>query len=130
EREIGDVLIAWENEALLSQEKLGADKFEIVVPSVTILAEPPVAVVDKNAEKNKTTEVAKAYLQYLYSDEGQEIVARHHFRPRSEKVAAAHAAEFPQVRMLSIDDLGGWAAAQKVHFDDGGIFDQIYQPGN
>jgi sulfate/thiosulfate-binding protein len=130
ERGIGDVLIAWENEALLAVRELGKGKFEIVVPSVSILAEPPVAVVDKVAAKHGTTAVAKAYLEFLYSDEGQEIAARDFYRPRSAAVAAKYAATFPKVNLFTIDQVfGGWAKAQPTHFNDGGVFDQIYQPG-
>jgi sulfate/thiosulfate-binding protein len=129
ERGIGDVLIAWENEAHLSVKELGPDKFDIVTPSLSILAEPPVSVVDRTVDKRGTRRVAEAYLQYLYSPEGQEIAARHHYRPRDPQVAARHAARFAPVRLLSIDkDFGGWRAAQKTHFSDGGTFDQIYIP--
>ncbi|WP_255298591.1 sulfate ABC transporter substrate-binding protein [Brevibacillus dissolubilis] len=129
ERGIGDVLLAWENEAFLAVNELGKDKFEIVVPSVSILAEPPVAVVDKVADKHGTREVAKAYLEYLYTDEGQEIAAKHYFRPRSPKVVEKYANQFPQVELFTIDEVfGGWQKAQKEHFADGGVFDQIYKP--
>jgi len=127
ERGIGDVLVAWENEAIYSVEKLGKGKFEIVAPSVSILAEPPVAVVDKVAKKHGTQALAKAYLDFLYTPEGQEIAARSFYRPRNPAVAAKHAAQFPQVKLFTIDVLGGWTKAQKTHFADGGIFDQIYQ---
>jgi sulfate/thiosulfate-binding protein len=130
QRGIGDVLLAWENEAMLALKEMGQDKFEIVVPSVSILAEPPVAVVQKVAEKHGTVDVARAYLQWLYSPEGQEIAAKHYYRPRMEEVAAKYAKQFPAVKLFTIDDVfGGWAKAQKTHFADGGIFDQIYQPG-
>ncbi len=130
ERGIGDVLIAWENEAILAIKELGPDKFEVVAPSVSILAEPPVAVVDKVVDKRGTRKVAEAYLQYLYSDEGQEIAARNYYRPISEKIAKKYAAQFPKVKLFTIDDVfGGWGKAQKAHFADGGSFDQIYQPG-
>ena len=130
QRGIGDVLVAWENEALLAREKLGPDKFELVVPSVTILAEPPVAVVDKVVDKRGTRKVAQAYLEFLYSPEGQEIAARHYYRPRLDATRQKHAATFPQVETFTIDQIfGGWSKAQKTHFADGGIFDQIYQPG-
>ena len=130
ERGIGDVLIAWESEAYLSVKELGADKFEIVTPSLSIMAEPPVSVVDKNIDKRNTRKVATAYLEYLYSPEGQEIAARNYYRPRDAKVAAKYAKQFPAVKMLTIDaDFGGWRAAQKTHFNDGGVFDQIYAPG-
>lgn len=127
ERGIGDVLVAWENEAFLSVEELGEGKFDIVVPSVSILAEPPVAVVDKNVDKKGTREVAEAYLEYLYSDEGQEIAAKNFYRPRNEAVAKKYAQKFPTINLFTIDDVfGGWNKAQKEHFDDGGTFDQIY----
>lgn len=129
ERGIGDVLIAWENEAFLAINELGKDKFEIVVPSISILAEPPVTVVDKVTDKRGTSEVAKAYLDYLYTDEGQEIAAKNYYRPRSQKVAEKYADQFPSIELMSIDDqFGGWKEAQKTHFDDGGVFDQIYKP--
>jgi sulfate transport system substrate-binding protein len=128
ERGIGDVLIAWENEALYSVEKLGKGKFEIVAPSVSILAEPPVAVVEKVAKKHGNQAVAKAYLGYLYTGEGQEIAAQNYYRPRNTVVAAKYGAKFPQVKLFSIDEVfGGWTKAQKTHFADGGFFDQIYQ---
>jgi sulfate/thiosulfate transport system substrate-binding protein len=128
-RGIGDVLLAWENEAFLSIEKLGADKVEIVVPSLSILAEPPVALVDNVVDKRGTRAVAQAYLDYLYGPEAQEIAARHHYRPRLHAVAAKHAAAFPKLDLVTIDEVfGGWARAQKTHFADGGVFDQIYQP--
>ncbi|MNP07265.1 Sulfate-binding protein precursor [compost metagenome] len=127
ERGIGDVLVAWENEAFLSVEELGEGKFDIVVPSVSILAEPPVAVVDKNVDKKGTREVAEAYLEYLYSDEGQEIAAKNFYRPRNEAVAKKYAQKFPTINLFTIDTVfGGWDKAQKEHFDDGGTFDQIY----
>jgi sulfate transport system substrate-binding protein len=127
ERGIGDVLVAWENEALLAIHELGANKFEIVVPSISIRAEPPVAVVDKMAAKHGTTEVARAYLQFLYTPEGQEIAAKHYYRPRDPSVAAKYAGQFRKTEMLTVDALfGGWDKAQKVHFDDGGVFDQIF----
>lgn len=130
ERGIGDVLIAWENEAYLSVKELGPDKFEIVTPSLSILAEPPVSVVDKNVDKRGTRKLATAYLEYLYSPEGQEIAAKNHYRPRDAKVAARYASQFASVKLPTIDaDSGGWRAAQKTHFDDGGVFDQIYAPG-
>ena len=128
QRKIGDVLLAWENEAHLAQREFGTDAFEIVTPSLSILAEPPVAVVDKNVKRHKTAEVAEAYLKFLYSDEGQEIAARNFYRPRNEEVAAKYAANFNQVKLVTIDqEFGGWAQAQKKHFADGGIFDRIYQ---
>ena len=129
QRGIGDVLLAWENEAHLALKEFGADKFEIVTPPLSILAEPPVAVVDKVAQKHGTTEVAKAYLEYLYSDEGQEIAARNFYRPRNATIAAQYAANFSQLKLVTVDqEFGGWAKAQKTHFADGGVFDQIYQP--
>jgi sulfate transport system substrate-binding protein len=128
ERGIGDVLIAWENEALLAIKEIGADKVELVAPSVSILAEPPVAVVDKVADKHGTRKVAEAYLQYLYSPEGQEIVGKNFYRPTAAEAAAKFASQFPKVEMFTIDDVfGGWQKAQKAHFADGGMFDQIYQ---
>ena len=127
ERGLGDVLIAWENEAILAVNELGKDKFEIVAPSLSILAEPPVAVVDKVAEKRGTRLTARAYLDYLYSEEGQHIAARHYYRPRDAKVAAKYASLFPKLKLVTIDDtFGGWQKAQKQHFADGGSFDQIY----
>jgi sulfate transport system substrate-binding protein len=126
QRGIGDVLIAWENEAFLSVNELGKDKFQIVVPSLSILAEPPVAVVDKVAIRRGTTDVARAYLEYLYSKPAQEIVAKHFFRPRDAEVAAKYASVFPKVPMVTIADFGGWAKAQATHFADGGVFDRIY----
>jgi len=129
ERGIGDVLISWENEAYLAVQELGPDKFEIITPSVSILAEPPVAVVDKVVDKRGTRKVAQAYLEYLYTPEGQEIAARNYYRPRDAKVAAKHAKQFAKVNLITIDGVfGGWRNAQKVHFSDGGVFDQIYQP--
>jgi sulfate transport system substrate-binding protein len=128
ERGIGDVLIAWENEAYLAVKELGKDKFEIVTPPLSILAEPPVAVVDKVVDKRGTRKQAQAYLEHLYSPEGQEIAARHYYRPRDAKVAAKYAAQFAPVKLFTIDELfGGWRQAQKTHFDDGGVFDQIYK---
>jgi sulfate transport system substrate-binding protein len=130
QKELGDVLLAWENEAYLVLSEFGADNFDIVYPSSSILAEPPVTVVDKNAEAHGTTEVAKAYLDYLYSPEGQTIAARHHYRPSDPSVVTDPALldAFPQIDLISIDDplFGGWATAQPKHFGDGGIFDQIY----
>lgn len=130
QRGIGDVLLSWENEAYLAVNELGKDKFEVVAPSISILAEPPVAVVDKVAAKRGTTEIAKAYLEYLYTDEGQEIAAKNFYRPRSEKIFAKYSGQFPKLNMFTIDELfGGWHKAQKAHFDDGGFFDKIYTPG-
>jgi sulfate/thiosulfate transport system substrate-binding protein len=129
ERGIGDVLIAWENEAFLSLKEFGDSKFEIVVPSISILAEPPVTVVDKLVDKRGTREAANAYLEYLYTPEGQEIAAKHFYRPRLEAVAKKYESQFPKVSLLTIDqDFGGWQKAQSTHFADGGVFDQIYQP--
>lgn len=128
ERGIGDVLLAWENEAFLAQKELGAGKFEIVVPSLSILAEPPVTVVDKFAKKHGTETVAKAYLEYLYSEEGQEIAAKNYYRPTLDSVATKYEKQFPKINLVKIDEVfGGWKKAQKVHFSDGGTFDQIYQ---
>ncbi|MEK5323607.1 sulfate ABC transporter substrate-binding protein [Aeribacillus sp. FSL M8-0254] len=129
ERKIGDVLLAWENEAFLAINELGKDHFEIVVPSVSILTEPPVAVVDKVVDKKGTREVAEEYLKYLYTEEGQELAAKHYYRPTLPKVAEKYKDTFPQLELFTVDELfGGWREAQKKHFDDGGIFDQIYQP--
>jgi sulfate/thiosulfate-binding protein len=129
ERGIGDVLIAWENEALLSVKELGEDKFEIVAPSVSILTEPPVSIVDKVVDKRGTRAVAQAYLEYLYTDEGQKIAAKNYYRPRLASVAAEYAGQFPPVPLFTVDEVfGGWDKAQKAHFADGGTFDQIYQP--
>jgi sulfate/thiosulfate transport system substrate-binding protein len=125
---LGDVLLAWENEAFLAKKEFGPGNFETVIPSESILAEPPVAVVEKVAERKGTTEVAKAYLEYLYSDEGQDIAGRNYYRPRNQAIAAKYASVFPQLKLFTIDEVfGGWTAAQKTHFADGGIFDQIYQ---
>jgi sulfate transport system substrate-binding protein len=127
ERGIGDVLLAWENEAHLSLKEFGAAKFDIVYPPISILAEPPVAVVDKVVDKRGTRTVAQAYLEHLYSPEGQEIAARNFYRPIDATVAAKYAKQFPAIKLFSIDDtFGGWAKAQKAHFADGGVFDQIY----
>ena len=126
QRGIGDVLISWENEAFLASKELGKDKFEIVVPSLSILAEPPVAVVDKVAIRRGTSEVARAYLEYLYSKPAQEIVAKHYYRPRDTEVAAKYANVFPKMNLVTIADFGGWAKAQASHFADGGVFDRIY----
>jgi len=129
QRGIGDVLVGWENEAFLAVKEFGADKFEIVIPSVSILAEPPVAVVDKVARKRGTEAVAKAYLEYLYSDEGQDIAGRNFYRPRAEKAAAKYGAVFPKLSLFTIDEVfGGWQKAQNTHFNEGGLFDKIYQP--
>jgi len=129
ERGIGDVLVGWENEAYLALKELGAGKFEIVTPSISILAEPTVSVVDKVAKRRGTEAVAQAYLQYLYSDEGQEIAAKHFYRPRTEAVAAKYAGQFAKVNLFTIDEVfGGWQKAQQTHFADGGVFDEIYKP--
>jgi sulfate transport system substrate-binding protein len=129
QRGLGDVLLAWENEAFLAVNELGKDRLEIVVPPFSILAEPPVAVVDKVVDRRKTRAVAQAYLEFLYSPEGQELAARHHYRPSDPAAAARHKAQFPALRLVTIQELGGWAAASKAHFADGASFDQIYQPG-
>lgn len=126
QRDIGDVLIAWENEAILALKELGKGKFETVVPSVSILAEPSVAVVDKVAKRRGTEAVARAYLEYLYTPEGQEITAKHHYRPRLESVAQKYAADFPKLNLFTIDEVfGGWQKAHKTHFAEGGVFDEI-----
>jgi len=128
ERGIGDVFISWENEAFLAVKELGPEKFEIIVPSVGILAEPPVALVDKVVDKRGTRKVAEAYLQHLYSEEGQDIAGKNFYRPRDAKVAAKYASTFPKVNLFTIDEVfGGWAKAQKKFFVDGAVFDQIYQ---
>lgn len=128
ERGIGDVFISWENEAFLAQKELGPDKFEIVVPTLSILAEPPVTVIDKVVDKRKTRAVAQAYLEYLYSEEGQEIAAKNYYRPTLESVAKKYEKQFPSIQLIKIDDVfGGWQKAQKTHFADGGVFDEIYQ---
>ncbi|GFE89524.1 sulfate ABC transporter substrate-binding protein [Steroidobacter agaridevorans] len=128
QRGIGDVLLAWENEAFLSIKELGPDKVEIVVPSLSILAEPPVTVVDKVVLRRGTREVATEYLKYLYSPEAQEIIAKNFYRPIDPTVAAKYQKTFPKLNLVTIKDFGGWAQAQKVHFADGGVFDQIYAP--
>jgi sulfate/thiosulfate transport system substrate-binding protein len=128
QRGIGDVLLAWENEAFLSIKELGADKVQIVLPSLSILAEPPVTVVDKVVLRRGTREIATEYLKYLYAPEAQEIIAKNFYRPTDEKVAAKHAAQFPKIKLVTIADFGGWAKTQKQHFADGGVFDQIYAP--
>ncbi|MFZ9367449.1 MAG: sulfate ABC transporter substrate-binding protein [Burkholderiaceae bacterium] len=129
EREIGDVLITWENEALLAIRELGPDKVQIVAPSVSILAEPPVTIVDKVVDRRGTRKVAEAYLKFLYSDEGQELAGKHYYRPINEKIAAKYASQFPKVKLFTVDEIaGGWTKAQKTHFADGGTFDRIYQP--
>ena len=126
--DIGDVLLAWENEAFLALKEEGGENFEIVAPSLSILAEPPVSVVDQNVDKKGTRKVAEAYLNYLYSEEGQRIAAKHFYRPRNQAVAAEFAEQFPQLKLVTIDkDFGGWKTAQPKFFNDGGVFDQIYQ---
>jgi sulfate transport system substrate-binding protein len=127
ERGIGDVFLSWENEAFLATKELGPDKFQIVVPSLSILAEPPVTVVDRTVDRRGTREVAQAYLQYLYTPEGQTIAAENYYRPVDPKVAARFEKQFPKVNLFTIDEVfGGWSKAQKTHFVDGGVFDQIY----
>jgi len=129
QRGLGDVLIAWENEAFLSIKEARPDKVEIIVPSQSILAEPPVAMVDKVVDKKGTRAIAQAYLEYLYTPEGQEIAAKNYYRPRLESVAQKYASTFPKIKLVTVDEVfGGWQKAQKVHFADGGVFDQIYQP--
>jgi sulfate/thiosulfate-binding protein len=131
QRQIGDVFLSWENEAFLIEKEFGAGKFDVVIPSLSILAEPPVTVVDKNVDKNGTRKVAEAYLKFLYSKEGQEIAGKNFYRPRDPEVAAKYAHVFPKVQLITIDDeFGGWQKAQKEHFNDGGIFDAIYKPGS
>ncbi|MBI1823306.1 MAG: sulfate ABC transporter substrate-binding protein [Nitrospirae bacterium] len=131
ERGIGDVLVGWENEALLALKELGNQKVEIVVPSISILAQPPVALVDKTVDKHKSRPVAEAYLNYLYSEEGQEIAGKNFYRPVDPKIAGRYAKQYPKLTLFTIDDtFGGWQKAQKLHFSDGGIFDQIYQPAS
>jgi len=131
ERNVGDVLLAWENEALLARRELGRDKFEIVAPSVSILAEPPVALIDRNVDRKGTRRVAEAYLQYLYAEEGQEIAARNFYRPTDPKIAAKYASQFPKLTLVTIDGaFGGWRNATKTHFAEGGTFDQIYLPAS
>jgi len=126
ERGVGDVLLAWENEAFLAINELGKDKFDIVVPSISILAEPPVAVVDKVVEKKGSREAAEAFLKFIYSPEGQAIAAKDHYRPRDPTVAKQYESVFPKVELLTIDDFGGWRKAQATHFKEGGVFDAIY----
>ncbi|MFO1369192.1 MAG: sulfate ABC transporter substrate-binding protein [Marinagarivorans sp.] len=127
QRQIGDVLLTWENEAYLAVNELGADKVEIVVPSLSIVAEPSVALVDKNAEVHGTKAVAEEYLKFLYSKEAQTIIAKNYYRPRDKEVAAAYASKFPSIELITIEHFGGWKKAQPEHFGDGGIFDKIYQ---
>ena len=127
ERGIGDVFLSWENEAFLAIKELGPDKFDIVVPSLSVLAQPPVAIVDKNVDKKGTRQVAQAYLEYLYSEAGQEIAARNYYRPTLDKVTKKYASQFPAVTLFTIDEaFGGWSKAKEVHFKDGGVFDQIF----
>jgi len=127
ERSVGDVLISWENEAFLALKEYGADKFEVVIPTFSILAEPPVAVVDKVVDKRGTRQIAEAYLEYLYSEEGQEIAAKHFYRPTNSKVAEKYVSQFPKVELFKIyEAFGGWKNAHKTHFADGATFDQIY----
>jgi sulfate/thiosulfate-binding protein len=124
-------LLAWENEAELLVKEMGKDKFDVVYPPVSILAEPPVAVVDRNVDKHGTRAAAEGYLKFLYTDEGQEIAARHHYRPINAAILARHAADFPKVKLFTVDQVfGGWPQATKTHFVDGALFDQIYQPGS
>lgn len=127
ERGIGDVFLSWENEAFLAVKELGPDKFDIIVPSLSVLAQPPVAIVDKNVDKKGTRQVAQAYLEYLYSEAGQEIAARNYYRPTLDKVAKKYAKQFPAVTLFTVDEaFGGWSKAKEVHFKDGGVFDQIF----
>src|SRR5258705_7018267 len=131
QRGIGDVLVGWENEAFLAVNELGKDKFDIVVPSISILAEPPVTVVDKVAGRHGTAAVAKAYLEFLYTEQGQEIGAKRFYRPRLKSIADKYAAQFPAIKLFTINEVfGNWPSAQKKHFSDGGMFDQIYTPGS
>lgn len=130
QREVGDVLLSWENEALLAVREFGKAGLEIVLPSVSILAEPPVAVVDKVVAAHGTRSVAEAYLEFLYSPEGQDLAGKHFYRPRDEAAARRYQDQFPQLTLFTVDEMfGGWAEAQRKHFDDGGVFDRIYQPG-
>jgi len=127
QRGLGDVFLSWENEAFLAVKEFGSDKFEIVIPSLSILAEPPVSVVDKVVDRRGTREAAEAYLKFLYTEKGQEVAARNFYRPRLESVVKKYADQFPNIKLFTIDDVfGGWQKAQKRHFDDGGVFDQIY----
>jgi sulfate/thiosulfate-binding protein len=129
QRAIGDVLLTWENEAFLTLQEYGADKFQIVVPSLSILAEPSVAVVDKNVDARQTRKVAEAYLQFLYTEEAQELIGKNFYRPRSEKALAKYGAQFPKLELVTVDGhFGGWAKAQKIHFGPGGVFDTVYKP--
>jgi sulfate/thiosulfate-binding protein len=129
QRGLGDVLLAWENEAFLAFKEFGADKFEIIAPSVSVLAEPPVAVIDKNADRHGTTAVAKAYLEYLYTDAGQEVAAKNYYRPTKPEILAKYGKTFPKIgTLVTIADFGGWTKTQATHFADGGVFDKIYTP--
>ena len=129
QRGLGDVLLAWENEAFLAFKEFGADKFDIVAPSVSVLAEPPVAVIDKNTERHGTSAVAKAYLEYLYTDAGQEVAAKNYYRPTNPEILARYGKTFPKIgTLVTIADFGGWTKAQATHFADGGVFDKIYSP--
>lgn len=128
QHQVGDVLLSWENEAYYAMKQFGTNQFQIVTPSMSILAEPPVAVVERNAERDGSLPVAQAYLGYLYSDAGQELAAKNFYRPRNEKIAAKYAAIFPKLKLVTVDgEFGGWAKAQQTHFADGGTFDQIYE---
>jgi sulfate/thiosulfate-binding protein len=128
QHQVGDILLAWENEAHLALKEFGTNRFEIVTPSLSILAEPPVAVVEKTANRHGTWEVAQAYLNYLYSDEGQELAAKNFYRPRNEAIAAKYSSVFANLKLVTVDgEFGGWQKAQQTHFADGGTFDQIYQ---
>jgi sulfate transport system substrate-binding protein len=130
QRGIGDVQLTWENEAYLALKEYGADKFEIIYPKLSILAEPPVALLDKNVDRHGTRKVADAYLHFLYTKEAQEIEAKNFYRPRDPAVLKAYAKQFPAIPMVTVDEVfGGWQKAQQVHFADGGVFDQIYKPG-
>jgi len=127
QRALGDVLIAWENEAHLALKEFGGDKYEVIAPSLSVLAQPPVAVVDKNVKKHGTEKAADAYLRFLYTPQAQEIIAQNHYRPQDPAVAARHAADFPKIELVTIQQFGSWKAAQPKFFGDGGVFDQIYQ---
>lgn len=129
QREIGDVFLSWENEAHLALKEFADKGLEVVVPPLSILAEPPVAVVEEVAKRHGTTKIARAYLEHLYTEEGQTLAGKHFYRPRDREVAAKFKTQFKEVKLVTIDDFGGWKEAQKVHFSDGGTFDQIYQPG-
>ncbi len=129
-RQIGDVLIAWENETLLAASEFGAGEFELVIPSMSILAEPPVAIVDKTVDKRGTREAAEAYLTFLYSPEAQELAARFYFRPRLAQVSERYRDRFPDLELMKIDEFGGWAEVHRRHFADGALFDQVYRPGS